>query len=160
MQINLSYDKDFELLINKLKNSESGQELAEVDGIGSQIDINNFSKNFFRKKTTVDVSVDANANVDDIGTIQYKIEAGKPLHRLNSYYLLRKYGKQFYNKETAEDMVTAQFYKTVYINDFHTFGYASYSYFEDTVIILKINDELITTTMIDLFKEFEDLKME
>jgi ribonucleoside-triphosphate reductase len=97
----------------------------ELDGIGSQLDIAAFSKKFFSKKeklTTADVSVDSNSNVDNIDIIQYQIEVSKPLHRLNSYYLLWKYTEELFGEEKAKRILEAQFTKELYINDFYNFN--------------------------------------
>ena len=124
MQIGISYTKEFVDKINKLKQLPYANELADLDGIGNQVDIAHFSKQFFSKKgiTTADVSVDANANVDDMSIISYEVESAKPLHRLNSYYLLYKYGKKLFGEETAFKMLKAQFTKDIYINDFYKFN--------------------------------------
>ena len=63
MYIRISWHDDFDDLMLHLR-SKYGKELFDLDGIGSQLDLNKFSKNFFKNtSTTADVSVDANANV-------------------------------------------------------------------------------------------------
>jgi ribonucleoside-triphosphate reductase len=122
--INYTYGEEFEQLFEELKKHPKYQQLADMDGIGKQCDIATFSKKFFSKKNnspTADVSVDANANVEDGSLIAYEVESSKPVSRLNAYYLLYKYGKQLFGKETAEEMVKGQFFKDYYINDFHKF---------------------------------------
>ena len=123
MIINYTYDKEFEEIFDELKKDPKYQQLADLDGIGKQTDIANFSKRFFSKNNnpTADVSVDANANVEDGSIIAYEVEAAKPVSRLNAYYLLYKYGKQLFGKDTAEQMVKGQFYKDFYVNDMHKF---------------------------------------
>ena len=45
-----------------------------IDGIGKQMDLNKFSKDFFKNAgTTADVSVDANANVVAHTSVEYKL---------------------------------------------------------------------------------------
>lgn len=123
MIINYSYTEEFEQLFEDLKKHPKYAELADMDGIGKQCDIASFSKKFFSKTNnpTADVSVDANANVEDGSLIAYEVESSKPVSRLNAYFLLYKYGKQLFGKETAEEMVKGQFFKDYYINDFHKF---------------------------------------
>ena len=71
-----SYPQEFKDLLTKIK-TKYGEELFELDGIGQQLDVNEFSKKFFNKsnvKTTSDVSVDGNANVEDVTLMQYNSE--------------------------------------------------------------------------------------
>ncbi len=158
MDINYSYTKEFEDVMNKLKKEKNFEELAHLDGILDQIDMVKFSKNFFKKDVnpTADVSVDSNSNVEDSSMIAYEIEGMKPLQRLNAYYLLYKYGKKLFGKDVAEEMITRQFNKDYYINDFHKMHGISYSYSPYTVVVVKHGSEIIYTTMEDLWKRFED----
>ena len=104
--------------------SKYPQKLFDLDGVGKQLDMAQFSKNFFSKNTTTaaDASIDANANVDDISVISYGNELKKPFERLNSYYMLWKELKQLYNKETANEIIGRQLIGDIYIHDFHGIG--------------------------------------
>jgi anaerobic ribonucleoside-triphosphate reductase len=130
MLIEYSYDVNFRNTFRKLQKLNKSEELLELEGIGSQLDVAKFSKKFFNKKsgTTADLSVDANSNVDDVNVIQYTAEVAKPLHRLNAYYLLWKYAEDLFGEEKANSYLKAQFLKEVYINDFHTFGLLPYCF--------------------------------
>ena len=123
-QMNYSYPEEFKNLIKKIQNKNRNVDLCELDGIGRQLDVNAFSRKFFSKSTstTADVSVDANANIEEVTVIQYISEIAKPVHRMNSYFMLWKYAKELYSTEFAEKAVTAQLMKDIYINDFHTYG--------------------------------------
>lgn len=123
MHINISYEEDFKKDFNKLKKLPFATELMELDGIGTQLDIQKFSADFFSKKgvTTADVSVDSNSNVDAPTVVHYNIEVGKPIQRLNAYYLLWKYGKLKFGHEFALGALKKQLTKEIYINDFHGF---------------------------------------
>ena len=72
MNINVSWDKNFEelMLYLKLKYKE---EMFNLDGIGEEVlDLNKFSKNFFiNQTTTADVSVDSNSNVVSKTGVEY-----------------------------------------------------------------------------------------
>ena len=96
MYLNISYDQDFNDLMLHLK-EKYPKELFDLDGIGKQLDLSKFSKDFFGKltKTTSDISVDQNSNVDDISVISYTNELKKPFERINSYYMLWKHLKLF-----------------------------------------------------------------
>lgn len=130
MQIDFSYGDEFDAFMESLKLDPIYKELATLDGIGKQTDMVAFSKKFFGKKeqAAADVSVDSNANVDDISIIAYEAEVPKPLFRINAYYLLWKYGKKLFGKEVAEDLCKCQFYKDFYINDFHKFATSPYCF--------------------------------
>lgn len=130
MLINFSYDKDFDSFMESLTDDKHYGELATLDGIGKQTDMVAFSKKFFGKpdQAAADVSVDSNANVDDISIIAYEAEVPKPLFRVNAYYLLWKYGKKLFGKEEAEELCRAQFFKEYYINDFHKFATTPYCF--------------------------------
>lgn len=118
MYIKVTYDQQFDDLIMHLK-SKYPEKLFDLDGIGKQTDISQFSKDFFAVKTTSDVSVDANANVEDMSVITYNTELPKPYFKLNSYYILWKYLKKQHGHETANKVVEMQLTGDIYINDFH-----------------------------------------
>ena len=116
--------------MESLKGNKAYNDLATLDGIGKQTDMNAFSKKFFGKsdQAAADVSVDSNANVDDISIIAYEAEVPKPLFRLNAYYLLWKYGKKLFGVDEAERLCAGQFFKDYYINDFHKFATTPYCF--------------------------------
>lgn len=130
MKIDFSYGKEFDDFFESLKGVRDYKDFATLDGIGSQTDMVAFSKKFFGKKeqATADVSVDSNANVDDVSVIAYEAEVPKPLFRINAYYLLWKYGKKLFGKDRAEKLCKAQFFKDLYINDFHKFAVVPYCF--------------------------------
>lgn len=121
MDIKIKYDKEFDLLMISLK-EKYGEKMFELDGIGSQLDISQFSKKFFTTNVTADSSVDANANVDDNSVIAYNNELPKPYFKLNSYYMLWKRLKKQYSKEIADDIIEKQLSGDIYINDMGGIG--------------------------------------
>jgi len=64
MYIKISYDDEFVDQYMYLK-SKHPKELFNLEGIGEQLDIGKFSRNFFLSKSVADVSVDTNSNVDE-----------------------------------------------------------------------------------------------
>ena len=117
MYIRVDFDNDFEDLILHLR-SKYGKEMMNIDGIGQQLDMATFGKQFFSDKHSVsDVSVDANSNVDDYTVVAYENELPKPYMRLNSLYLLWKGCKRFYGTEFANRIVEGQISGDFYIND-------------------------------------------
>lgn len=121
MYFKTTYDEEFDDLYMHLK-AKYPQKLFDLDGIGKQLDMSEFSKNFFSSRVTADASIDANANVDDISVIAYNTELPKPFFRINSYYILWKELKRLYGHEVANNVIEMQLTGDIYINDFHGIG--------------------------------------
>ena len=123
MYIKITYDSEFDDLLMYLR-GKYPRELFDLDGIGSQLDLSKFSKEFFSQKvkTTTDISVDQNSNVDDISVISYTNELKKPFERINSYYMMWKECKRLYGLSVANKTVEANLVGDIYINDFHGVG--------------------------------------
>ena len=122
MYIKISWEQDFDDLMMFLF-SKYGREIFTENGIGDQLDLNKFSKNFFNNKnTTADISVDENANVSGKSIIDYSVEFAKPLQRYNSHYLLWKELKKAYGLLVANEIIEKQIAGDIYINDFGGFG--------------------------------------
>ena len=117
MYLKISYDRDFVDFYMYLK-SKYPSELFELEGIGSQLDIAKFSRDFFSVKTVADVSVDSNSNVDDNSVMSYTSELAKSTSRLNSIYLMWKGLKKLYSTHTANEFMELQLTGDIYINDF------------------------------------------
>ena len=136
MYFKISWDTDFDTLMMHLW-SKYGKELFTLDGIGDQMDLNKFSKNFFNSSgATADVSVDSNANVVAKTGIEYNFEMPKPLKRYNSYFLLWKELKKAYGLQTANEIIEAQLTGDIYINDFTDIA-SPYSYHPETTVLVK-----------------------
>lgn len=124
MYLPVSYEPEFDEIFMWLKQKYPNK-LFDLDGIGKQLDMNKFSREFFSNRScTSDVSIDDNSNVDDMSVIAYVKELPKPFFRLNSYYVLWKKLKQLYGKEVALAIVEEQLRGDIYINDFHGIGSA------------------------------------
>lgn len=117
MYVEFSFKREFNTLIMHLR-SKYGEELFNVDGIGEQLDVNNFAKKFFKHDgATADVSTDANANVGQKDAVAFNAEFPKAIQRLNSYYILWKNIEEMYGLETANNIIEAQLNGAIYIND-------------------------------------------
>ena len=121
MYFKTSYAPEFDDLYMHLK-AKYPQKLFDLDGIGKQLDMSEFSKNFFASSVTADASIDANANVDDISVIAYNTELPKPFFRINSYYILWKELKRLYGLLVANNIIEMQLTGDIYIHDFHGIG--------------------------------------
>jgi hypothetical protein len=157
MKINITFDKEFDALWDELQ-EKYPKELFDMDGVGKQLDLSQFSKNFFSTKTTTaDASIDANANVDDMSVIAYSIELKKPYEKLNSYYMLWKELKRWNGTETANKIIEMQLNGDIYIHDFHGVGGGlSYSYYGKTVVVVRDNGKVKYMTMMELFDQYRD----
>lgn len=123
MYLKVTYEQEFDDLMMYLRGKYS-EELFDLDGIGEQLDLSKFSKKFFSKatKTTADISVDQNSNVDDVSVISYTNELKKPFERINSYYMLWKEVKRLFGLQLANQIVEMNLTGDIYINDFHGIG--------------------------------------
>jgi ribonucleoside-triphosphate reductase len=121
MYFKTNYASEFDDLYMHLK-AKYPDKLFDLDGIGKQMDMSEFSKNFFSSKVTSDSSIDANANVEDVSVISYNIELPKPFFKINSYYILWKEIKRLYNLELANKITEMQLSGDIYIHDFHGFA--------------------------------------
>ncbi len=121
MYLRIDYEQEFDDLWMYLK-SKYPKKLFDLDGVGEQLDLAKFSRNFFSQKTTSDASIDSNANVDDISVISYTNELKKPFEKINSYYMLWKELKRLYDLQTANEIIEMQLTGDIYIHDFHGVG--------------------------------------
>ena len=118
MQLTQSYTTEFSELMAQLKRTRPAK-LFDMEGIGKQLDMSQFSRDFFAATTTADASIDANANVTDTSNIAYHIELPKPFFKLNSYFMMWKHARKLYGTDVADEMVRMQLDGDIYINDFH-----------------------------------------
>lgn len=132
MYLRLSYDQDFDDLYMHLR-SKYPKELFDMEGIGKQLDMHQFAKDFYGlQKVAADLSIDANANVSGKDVITYNFEMPKPFHKMNSYYLLWKRLKKSLGLTKANQIIEQQLVGDIYINDFwdigrpYCFNYSTY----------------------------------
>lgn len=116
MYIKLSYDQDFVDYYMYLKGKYS-KDLFNLEGIGDQLDIAKFSRDFFSIKTVADISVDPNSNVSDNSVMSYTAEISKASSRLNSLYLLWKGLRKLYGLSVANEFFELQLTGDIYVND-------------------------------------------
>ena len=124
MYIKTTYEQEFDDLYMHLK-AKYPAKLFDLDGIGKQLDMSAFSRNFFNSTVQADASIDANANCDDVSVIAYNTELPKPFFKLNSYYVLWKELKRLYGLLVANDIIEKQLTGDIYIHDMHGIGAGS-----------------------------------
>lgn len=150
-----SFDSRF---VDKLKklSDEYGEKLLELDGIGpAQLDINNFSEKFFSKKNVADISADANANVDDDSVLSFEYEFSKSIQKLNGYYVIWKKIVDKYGIKKANAVLDKCIMGGLKIHDQHMIM-KSYSYYQETPIIIKINGIVKYLTLKQLFESYKE----
>jgi len=118
MNIKISYDNKFVELMDKLK-EKYPHNFFDLEGIGFQLDSNEFSRKLYASNVTADNSIDANANVSEFTPATYINEMPKPFIKMNSFYLLWKTLRLLYNSQIADDIIERQINGDIYINDFH-----------------------------------------
>jgi len=151
MYSSITYDQEFDDLMMYLR-SKYPTKLFDLEGIGKQMDLSAFSKSFYSARTTADVSMDANANVDDVSVIAYNTEMPKPLFKLNSLFILWKELKKVYGLLTANTIIEQQITGDFYINDLWGVGAGlPYSYYGGTSVTARLDDTVYYFTMQDLF---------
>ena len=152
-----SFQEEFVQCLRSIE-KEYGFDLFQISGIGKQLDMNWFAKQFFGKKTnTADVSVDSNSNVGLKNTVIYDQELSKPLKLIGSYYRMWKGMKKKYGLEYANEAVRKQITGEIYVNDFHGFQSSLYySYYGKTVVTVKYRGQILSINMEELFKMFKD----
>lgn len=114
-----TFDNDFVHLFEDLEDKYD-KEIFSIQGIANdKMDIVKFSKQFFNKSAgTADVSVDANANVGANKDMnKYNSESDKARRKLNSIYLIYKYVKKNFDKESASTVVERVINGELFVND-------------------------------------------
>ena len=120
----LSYEPEFEALIEKIREMPNGEKLLDLSGISKRkLDFNKFTEDFIGKKDSnvADLSVDSNSNIKQRSAITYMNEAPKGLFRLNNYHLLWKMMKDNYGLDRANEAVIGDILGDIYIADFSNF---------------------------------------
>lgn len=122
MNINMTYDHNFVEILNKIK-AKYPMTLLEADGIGdNQLDIATFSKKFMTSDNTSNASIDSNGNVDGISMVTYGKEVGKPIAKLNGYYLMWREIKNIYGQEFANQAIESAINGDIYVHDSTNFS--------------------------------------
>ena len=117
--VNHSFDHHFASLLDKLE-KKYGTEMFELEGIDKKnLDIAKFTNKFLETQTTADISVDANANVDDVSILSWNYEFPKPLMKLNGLYFLWKDALKKHGIKRANKMIELEIAGGIRIHDLH-----------------------------------------
>ena len=119
MLVNHSFDYHFVQLLEKLQ-KKYGEDMFKLQGIAREnLDISRFTNKFLQTKTTADISVDANANVDDMSILSWNYEMPKPLAKLNALYHLWKDALKKHGIKRANKMIQLEIAGGIRIHDLH-----------------------------------------
>jgi len=127
MQVQFSYQPEFDELLNKLEH-KYGTDMLELEGLGSNLDLDKFNKKFFSNDLVGDVSVDSNANVRSKHMGTYFTEVYKPFTKLNSLYVIWKELKKYYGKAIADEFIESEINGAIYLHDAHHAAFMPYCY--------------------------------
>jgi ribonucleoside-triphosphate reductase len=127
MNITFKFEKEFDLLMNKLQ-KKYGEEIFTLTGLNGQMDLNNYQKNFFSNNGNHDISVDQNSNTRQKNIHSLLMEYPKSLFRLQSIYLIWEELRAKFDIKVADDFVENQISGAIYTNDLHHAAFMPYCY--------------------------------
>ncbi len=118
MRILYSFEKCFQKLLDELR-IKYGEEMFELEGIGSALDIVKFTESFI-EDGILETSVDVNANVRSKNVSSYFIELVKPHATLFSLHEIWKKMRDMYSEHNASLFIELQLSGALYLHDrFH-----------------------------------------
>lgn len=118
MQINLTFEPEFDNLYNNYNLTPERSELLHLEGISRpKLDVGAMSHDYFTKKLS-DVTVDQNANAnEEASPHNYSAEVVKGVMKLEGYYLLWRYAKRRYGLRIANKLIRAIWDGDLYFHD-------------------------------------------
>ena len=134
--VKLSYESKFVGLLEELY-TEFGEEIFEIHSITNRhLDINAFSKNFFKKSVVSDISADGNSNVQEKNIVQWGHEWQKGIEKLNGVYLIWKWVRKCFDDESADLAVRYVITGELFVNDMTNYT-KTYCYAFDLMNLVK-----------------------
>ena len=127
MNITFSYADEFDALIKRLK-EKYGNSLFDIEGIGQQLDLDWYNKQFFKSQYISDATIDSNANVRAKHMGIYFAEAFKPFTKLNSLYVIWKELRDAFGLERANEFFEEQLKGGIYVHDSASTAYLNYCF--------------------------------
>ena len=156
MKIDVKLDKDFVETFENLK-SEYGETLAKLNGFSDdQLNHTSFIDGFIDKSTVADASIDPSANVGRHDMPTLLGELPKSHKKLLSYSKLYYEIKKKWDKQTADNWITADYNGILYLHDAPSASFCSYCYKGTQQIIINYNQNILFETFEDLYDIIED----
>jgi ribonucleoside-triphosphate reductase len=118
MQINLTFEPEFDQLYNNYALTDKRAQLLELEGISrDKLDVGKMSYAYFTKKLA-DITVDQNANANEsTSPNNYSAEVVKGIMKIEGYYLLWKYSKKRYGLRVANKLIRVIWDGDLYFHD-------------------------------------------
>ena len=131
MNINIRLNKNFTTQFNKML-SEYGDEFARLNGFAdAQLSYTDFIDNFIDAETVADASVDGNANVGNKDMRTLMNEMPKSHRKLLAYNKIYYELNKKYGFKTANDWLTKEWTKALYMHDADTSTFLPYCFAYD-----------------------------
>lgn len=131
MEINITLDQDFEILLLILR-CKYGEKLAEINGL-SQNDLNlsKFIDSFIENDVVADSSVDPSSNVRNHDMPTLLGEMSKAHKKLLSYSKIYSEIKKKFGKDVADSWFTSEYIGRLYLHDSPSASMLSYCFAYD-----------------------------
>lgn len=131
MNINIRLSKNFTTQFNKMI-GEYGEEFARLNGFADeQLSFTDFIDNFIDAETVADASVDGNANVGNKDMRTLMNEMPKPHRKLLAYNKIHYELNKKYGFKTANEWLSKEWTKALYMHDADTSTYLHYCFAYD-----------------------------
>jgi len=130
MDIELKFNKDFERMLNSLR-EKYGEDLEILNGIhNSQMNFSDFIDAFV-DKNVADVTIDANANASNKDIASFRNEKGKSIDKVIAANKIFYEIKKKYGLKTAKEWLETEYTGGFYLHDFPSTTYIPYCYAYD-----------------------------
>lgn len=129
--INIKLNKNFTTRFNKLM-SDYGEEFVSLNGFSdNHLSYTDFIQNFIDADTVADASVDGSANVSNKDMRTLMNEMPKPHRKLLAFNKIYYELNKKYGFKTANDWLTAEWTKALYMHDADTSTFVHYCFAYD-----------------------------
>ena len=131
MEITLKLDRDFERMLEVLKD-KYGSDFEAINGISpSQLDFSEFLNNFISNDTMADATIDPNANARHKDIRSFMTEKAKSEDKLFGLNKIFYEMKKKWGLRVAKQWLEQEFSKGFYLNDSATASYFPYCWAND-----------------------------
>lgn len=129
--INIKLNKNFTTQFNKMI-EQYGEEFCELNGLNDdKLNFTSFIDNFIDAETVADASVDGNANVGSKDMRTLMNEMPKPHRKLLAYNKIYYELNKKYGFKTANEWLTKEWSKALYMHDADTSTFVHYCFAYD-----------------------------
>ena len=120
MEIEMTFDRDFERFINHLED-EYGVAFTELNSLSHRyLSFSTYIDNFIDSKTVADASADGSSNVTHKDIVTLRSEMSKPHEKLLAYHKIFYEMKKKYGLARAKEWMELQWNFALYMHDANT----------------------------------------